>query len=339
MTERDAADWARRWIEAQRDYVRIWTEGATVNRPHSPELDLVDPWSQALEQWWQAAAPAKSDAAQDLSAKIVAQAKEYSQLAAGLVGAMDSATMNATPDKFAVSGVAQTLIDIWKKAAATTTVWQNYDGGSVAEIFGKMVHEGMEPLAIPGIGKPLETQDQLQKLAQRGIKYQQAWRDYLQFQGELAGASLKHMEETLMCLVNEGKTIDTYRELYDLWVECSEQVYAERVASDRYADIFGGLVNSLMAYRVEWSRTIESMAEGMGLPTHTEINTMSETLQTMQRQMTALRRRMDRLQQAIEAVNTDSSVTARAKVSKRTRKKRPATAALAKQKRKPSSKT
>lgn len=89
-----------------------------------------------------------------------------------------------------------------------------------------------------------------------------------------------------------------FRELYDLWVECGEQVYAQVAHSEAYCQLQAKLGNATMQLRAHQQKLIEQALKQFDLPTRTELNSVhrqlreqSRTLRELQAQLAALQAR------------------------------------------------
>jgi hypothetical protein len=80
-----------------------------------------------------------------------------------------------------------------------------------------------------------------------------AWRAYRQVQSQYLGMlqqtareALNLMEQQLSERATAGKTVDSLRELYNLWVDCNERTYGRLLRSDQYSELSGRLFNTLL---------------------------------------------------------------------------------------------
>ena len=112
-------------------------------------------------------------------------------------------------------------------------------------------------LSAPGLGYTREEQTQYQDLTRRTLDYQKALQEYLGFYSKLGIKSIERMRGYLQGVVDSGKSIDSARAVYDNWVQCCEQVYAEEVITPEYAKIHGHLINSQMALKKRMSVIVD----------------------------------------------------------------------------------
>ena len=76
--------------------------------------------------------------------------------------------------------------------------------------------------------------------------YQQTQNHYLDLLQQTAEQALNLMEQRLQDRAAAGRTINSLRELYNLWVECNEETYARMLRSAEYSELSGRLLNALL---------------------------------------------------------------------------------------------
>lgn len=313
MTNRDSTDWTEEWLNVQRRYAQDWARLATPNRTETPHSSTSDPdsWSEALGHWWQLTSATLSPSAQEFVAKLVKQGQSYSQNAMGLAQALESGKAGIPPDWH---DAFTQVVEAWNDAIPFAPMSQEGLTGANLEgtmgDFAKLTSERLEQLlAVPGVGAGRETQDRLGELARLGMKYQNAWRDYVGVHGEISKESAHALAQALGDLAAQGESIETYRELYDLWVDCCERVYAKHVTSDEYVGIFGALVNSLMAYTLHCKYVAEPVVRGLGLPTRSEMETLMQRFHTLRCENDVIRTELDRLGKIVTGLQARSCDT------------------------------
>lgn len=81
-----------------------------------------------------------------------------------------------------------------------------------------------------------------------------AWQTYQQIQGQYlnllrqaAKDALDLLEQRLGERATTGTTVESLRELYNLWVECNEDTYGRMLRSPAYGELNGRLLNALLS--------------------------------------------------------------------------------------------
>jgi class III poly(R)-hydroxyalkanoic acid synthase PhaE subunit len=158
---------------------------------------------------------------------------------------------------------------------------------------------GMGPSgAMPSLSELLEQMPPL-GLAREQT---QAWRDLSAAQDEcqklgqelrtiltqVQADALTLLEQRVREREQSNGTVSTYRELYDLWVECGEQVYAQVAHSDAYAKLQAELGNATMRLRARQQKVIEHGLKQFDLPTRSELNTVHRQMRELRAKVAAL---------------------------------------------------
>ena len=78
------------------------------------------------------------------------------------------------------------------------------------------------------------------------LAYQQTQRQYFGLLQQAASAALDLMEQRLQERATAGDTINSLRELYNLWVACNEQTYGRMLRGPEYSELSGRLLNALL---------------------------------------------------------------------------------------------
>jgi hypothetical protein len=99
---------------------------------------------------------------------------------------------------------------------------------------------------VASLGMAAETVPEELRQSESWRSYQRTQLEYLDLLRNAAREALDRMEEKLNAFAADGKTIDSLRELYNLWVDCNEETYGRMLRSSTYAMLNGRLINSLL---------------------------------------------------------------------------------------------
>jgi polyhydroxyalkanoate synthase subunit PhaE len=75
--------------------------------------------------------------------------------------------------------------------------------------------------------------------------------------------------------------------LYDTWIDCAEEAYAQAAHSPAFADALADYVNAGSEYRRETQAGAEAWAKLWDLPTRSEINSLAERLRSVEEALRA----------------------------------------------------
>ena len=310
--------WNQDWMEIQQKY---WENLSEMGRKAMGfEVPRKSPWESAMEHWWQTLSPAAPAPAQDFMEKILGQGKAFFRMAEQFAGSLQGAApgadwsealnkvFNDLQQAFSSDVTEQSSdtlhkmmafwempLDNWQRMVSSLSLLpgdalRNMPHGADFERF----------LSAPGLGYTREEQTRQQQMVQEMLAYQHDMQAYMQFFSNLGSLAVERMRKRTEELGEAGKSIDSARGLYDLWVMCCEEVYGEQVMTPQYAEIHGRLVNSLMAVKREFGNLVEEGLGAMNMPTRSEIRTLQDRLQDTRRENKRLRAELDDLREKVE---------------------------------------
>jgi len=143
-------------------------------------------------------------------------------------------------------------------------------------------------LGIPTLGVTREWQEQAQQYGKLWLAYQEVNQEYHALLHKAANRSLDLLQERLVTMAEEGKAVATLRELYNLWVDCSEAAYAELVRSPAYGKTKGQMINALMRFKSQGQHIVDNTLSAMNIPNRREVNTVHARLQEIRRHLSRL---------------------------------------------------
>jgi class III poly(R)-hydroxyalkanoic acid synthase PhaE subunit len=158
---------------------------------------------------------------------------------------------------------------------------------------GQSMWNGSEQLlaGLGSSGAPLgwgrESEQDWRELVQSQAEYVRFEAEWLTIIGQVQSDALSQLERTIRERGVADSAIKDARELYDLWIECGEQVYAKAAHSERFCNVQAALGNAATRLRASQQKIIERGLKQFDLPTRSEIN-------SLHRQVRDLRERLDK---------------------------------------------
>ena len=328
----DNNSWAEPWFKAQQQFVDAWS-GMAKGSKSASQADL---WAQSFDMW-RKACEGKTQPDMELAMrKCMDMGREYFAMAEQISKAMSSGAnpveainqwleqmkqslqqLSGMPG-FNVSGVNDFMKQwftpnaSWQEMVAGLTpmnqaMWQMPGMNTSVFNLGEMIDPLGRVLEAPGIGYFREPQEKQQKGLQLALEYQEANYNFNQAFLRVAMESIQGFQNHLVGL--EGEHIPkTLRELYDLWVEVSEQHYAEFAMGEEYQTLYGDMVNKLMIMRRHYGEIVDDNLRALNLPNTREIDTMQERLQQLRRDNFALKKEIKEMQATLAQLAKKSVV-------------------------------
>lgn len=284
------ADWAAAMQKAQADLLRQWT-------------DMSQGWARAASPGADAGAgvvpgAAPGAAAADLARHFLQQCEQYLGVSRSL---WDLATRSAAlgdPEQRSraftegLGGLQQRFAGLW----ANTSF-----GGPAAAGFGAAPWPGagsfgagmtgMPGMAglpgagaafnMPALGPTREQQESWQRLMQHGARYAQAQMQVSSQWNDIIGKALRELGERLAPPLKSGAVPGSVKEVYDLWVDSAESVYAQAARGAAFVQAQGELTNATSQLRSAQRELLEEWAKQFDLPTRAELNSIHQQLRAL----------------------------------------------------------
>lgn len=320
-------DWAALWGDAQQKYWQSWmdisrqTADAFVGKKPEPPPN---PWTQGFDAWAKLATGAMPSESRDWAAKLADANRGYLHMGEMLWKMLSaSPAPTASPDAWwqAVNQGVKQMQDSFAAGvgagkdpwAGFATFWgMPHDNwrrvysacsampGDMEKVFRNFSQPGESPEAainrlfsIPNLGYTREWQDEAQEWQRLWLEHSQAARDYGQVLSGIAAKAGEILGKKLCDLAAEGKTPETLRDFYNLWVDCGEEAYADAATTADFTRGQARLVNTLMAVKRQEQKMIDEVLSGLNMPTRRELDTSHRRLHQLQRQVWRLQEALD----------------------------------------------
>ncbi|MCW8943218.1 MAG: hypothetical protein OQL27_00515 [Sedimenticola sp.] len=274
------------WLAAQQAFWSRWSENA--GQPSEGQAGSSSPWELMLDQWWQSLAPAAPELMQELLGKTVAQAKQLFQLA-------DLFNQNRSEDEAFdwQEAIQKTFGDLRGIVAGITGTMNPIPEEMLSEASIENSSAYLQRLfAFPGVGVGHRSQAQQRELFSRLVTYQKARLAYERFFVDLGHLAVARLQERVAEIESQGGGIETARALYDLWVDASESVYAEQVVTQEYVKLYGELINSQMAVKLQMREMLDDTFTTLGMPTTRDFRALEQRAYDDRKAIKALQREM-----------------------------------------------
>lgn len=336
MTKQDEGAYpGHDWVQAQTRFWESWMDmsrRAFEQAGSVPTGTTTNPWNQALEGWWNAVGQMTGGGANaDVTGKLMEQSKAFYQFGDGLMRLLReveetakrgrdwreqfnrsfdqirdlffSATPGAKPgggdSLWAFWGLPA---DTWRRLASSLSGAPGDWVQGLKDEGVSHLHAGMERyLSLPAVGYTREWQEELQRGARLWMDYQKAASGYAETLAKVGSDAFEGLRARLEDMSEAGEKVENLRALYDLWVDCSEDAYADRASSQEFAAAQAKMTNALIAWKHHNQKMTEEWIGATGLPTKRELDTAHRRLHRMRREVADLRATVEELRKRVDA--------------------------------------
>lgn len=292
MVQSSNPDWLNQWQGLSRNLVSFWQDMArqaeAAGVPHRSPSPAAG-WQHGFEQWARHFSSG-GGAQNETIDRIIDSAKSY---AAFMQAALASATAapamppnwnDAWRGGFGIPGASPMPFD-----TSFLNAFQNLQGAG----FGAMqppianLDDLKGWMSLPAFGLAREHQEHHQKASVAWVEYQEQTARYGALMLKAAQRGFELFEGKLTEREQPGRQIETFRALYDLWVDAAEEGYAEIALSTEFREAYGAMVNAQMRLRSLIQQDVERLSGQLGMPTRSEVDSIGERLQALRRELRA----------------------------------------------------
>jgi class III poly(R)-hydroxyalkanoic acid synthase PhaE subunit len=352
--------WTKTWLEMQKQYMDAWMKLAGADSPWreaaSPfKAAGANPWADAFEQWSKLFGNAMPASAGDVSKRLFDVGKSYLGMSEGFWKFMQQgkdmsewthnwqeAMQNALAQPAGGQAFPGGAADPWAGFAnlwgLPVNNWQRM-AYAFSPFPGEMEKSFRQPqlpaashmnqalrqfLDMPPVGYTREWQEQAQEWGNLYMEYNQTVQAFGVLLGKVVQRALELFGKRVQDKINAGESFEGLRPMYNLWIECGEDAYAEQVATADFPRLQAEMVNALMRMKRHEQRMVEEVLTAMNMPTRSELNTTHQRVYQLQQQVCRLR---EQLEDMIEAADETPRKPAAAAPKKAAAKKKTASTA------------
>ncbi len=142
---------------------------------------------------------------------------------------------------------------------------------------------------MPSLGPTREQQESWQRLGQLGARCAQAQMQVSGQWNDIIGKALRELAERLAPRLKSGAVPGSLKEVYDLWVDSAESVYAQAARGAAFVQAQAELTNATSQLRSAQRELLEEWAKQFDLPTRAELNSVHQQLRELKAALAGIR--------------------------------------------------
>ena len=136
-------------------------------------------------------------------------------------------------------------------------------------------------LNMPALGPAREQQEAWQRLMQLAGRCAQAQTQVASQWSDIIGQALRELSARVAPRLKSGAAPGSMKEIYDLWVDSAESVYAQAARGAAFVQAQAELTNATSQLRSAQRELLEEWAKHYDLPTRAEINSIHQQLREL----------------------------------------------------------
>jgi hypothetical protein len=279
-------DWSAAIQKAQADMLRQWTE-------------MSQAWATAgLAGTGGLAGTAggPGGTAGNPGQAFLQQCERYLGVSGSLWNLVSRAAANADPDQRAklftdgLAGLQQQFAGLWAATPFGAPPAMGFGMPGMGAMPGMSGLPGMGGgFNLPALGPTREQQESWQRLGQLGARCAQAQMQVSGQWNDVVGKALRELGERLAPRLKSGAAPGSMKEIYDLWVDTAEGVYAQAARGAAFVQAQAELTNALSLLRSAQRELVEEWTRQFDLPTRAELNSIHQQLRELKAALGAVR--------------------------------------------------
>ena len=311
--ETNTNQWLDMISELQSSYWSTWGNAFKSNGKDSPG----EAWNSALQSWQKLVG---MDSNEEVLDTMLSQGRAFLQMSEDVLKAgaegLDADTlldgwsqgwhqaMGAGDGLAALWGMPQDTLRRTLSAfsAAPGDMLEQYKQEGVSKLVDSVREQAEKVLSVPALGYTRESQEEQQRFAREAIEFQAALQNYSAILAKAGRQAIDRLQDKLAEASEPGRGIDSLRALYDVWVDASEEAYAEAALSDEFQVVYGDLVNSMMRLKRHAQDAVEHQLGALGVPGRRELNSAHQIIHGLRREVSGLRSELAGMRREIDAI-------------------------------------
>lgn len=281
------------WLELQRRYLESFT--AKADGHHSPEREE---WQRALVQWWSSVRPLIPEESKPVFDSILGRSRgfyslssQFGEMLREIAGAADAGEewqsilhrhIKRMKTRFDESAGRDNSPSSFSGAWEQAFVSMPPD-----ELFGGQLGDELQQfndrlLSLPGIGPFSEEYEKVRESMRLWQACQEKCREYHDVLYRLGKEALDRLEEKVLQMGREDRSINSLRQFYDLWAESNEEVFSKYAESEECSILYGEMISLSMRFRSQSRAVLKDFYKQLDLPAGREMKNILDSQQTLQ---------------------------------------------------------
>jgi len=352
--------WSRAWLDMQKQYLDAWQQFSPDRLSWQAAVSPFtaargNPWANAFDQWSKLFGQGMPQTARDVNERLFELGKSYLSMSESFWKLMQQGKdasawtrewQQTLQDNFKQLCQGHSLQaggnDPWSGFASLWGLplgnWQRmacafspFPGEMEKALREEQIPEASEMtravrhfLSVPPVGYTREWQEQLQDWTRFSVEYLHAMQDFGALLGKVVQRALELFGTRVTEKTKAGESFDGLRALYNLWIDCGEEAYAEQVATPEFPKLQAELVNALMRMKRHEQMIVEEVMTAFNIPTRREMDTSHRRVHELQQQVRQLQ---DALEDATDTLARPQAEPAKTAATQTVDRKKPASTA------------
>jgi class III poly(R)-hydroxyalkanoic acid synthase PhaE subunit len=280
------------WSKLQQQYM-----DAVSSFYSASDRKSTNPWQDAMELWWKSVGGQLPENNNQVFQSILDQSKVFysiSEQFASMLGDIAKQPQGSDDWQGVMNshlGNLKSMFNKFQNGSPLTSMAPGMMWVSPMEMWNQAMSSVMPEdtmnklLQVPGVGLTKDLQEKTQKTLRLWNDYQINSQRYNATFAMLGKEALDKLGQEILARAESDKKITSLKEIYNMWIDTNEEVFAEYAQTEEYSKLYAGLVNSLVKFKAHYNGLTDDMLKTFNIPTSEGLGSITKQQQAVKRQL------------------------------------------------------
>lgn len=305
------------WAKLQQQYVDAVSAFYTNSNQKVNSPLHNNGWGQAMDYWWQSVAGQLPDDNRVMLETLLDQSRVYYSVSEQFTNLFSDIAKDAKgPDDwqkilFSHLENMKSMFDQFQSQSGMTSMAPGMMGMSPMDMWNQALSsivpdETIDKLfQIPGVGLTKDLQEKTQKTMRLWNDYQLNNQKYNAAFAMLGKQALDNLGEDILARAKSGKKISSLKEIYNMWTDANEDVFAEYAKTEKFSKLYAGQVNSLVKFKSHYNELSDDVLKSLNIPTSEGMGSIARQQNAIKKELRDNREAQAKLLDVLEKIRID----------------------------------
>ncbi len=300
------------WTKLQQQYV-----DAVSSFYSTPTQKSSNPWQEAMEFWWQSVGGQLPDKNKTVFNSVLDQSKVFYSIANQFTSMLNDISKQPSGQDdwqgimFSHLEKMKSMFDLFQQNSDLSSMVPGMMWASPMDMWNQVMssmipdESASKLLEIPGIGLTRDLQQKSQKTIRLWNDYQQNSNKYNATFAMLGKQALDKLGQDILVMAESDKKITSLKDLYNMWVDANEEMFAEYAQTEEYSKLYADLVNSLVRFKKHYNEMMDDVLKNLNLPTTQGMGSITKQQHDIKKELHHNRQAQEKLQSAMKKLQSE----------------------------------
>lgn len=320
------------WLKLQSQYIDALKN---FSFPYSDEstthINSQNMWGQALDSWWCSVSPELPSESRNSFNHVLRQTQAFYSIIDQFTQLLSEISTVDRDNDDEWQTILARHFELMRKEFFQPAYFSHNKQGVYPWVSPFSIWQQMLPdmsQGFPDIFKDIKTEEfpkffqkifslpgmkqyshEFQKKIQDGVKLWEKFysksQEYHAVYEKLGISALDRLEEKILELGRKGEKISSLRELYNMWIDCNEELFSESLMDDNFLKLYGELIHILMDIKIHSNELTDDILALYNVPTKRSMDSMHQSQRDIDHELNKTRKEQEVMAAEIEKLKTE----------------------------------